>query len=82
MEGLKIASDAVRKATDSLVRSAQNTVQKPTSPRVKVDRFKQVRYNVWMKNDEDLQIFSILENRSRGKSHSPWEGTGGGQGKT
>jgi len=42
MEGLKTASDAVRKATDALVKAAQNTVQKPTSPRVKVDRFKQV----------------------------------------
>ena len=42
MEGLKTASDAVRRATDALVRAAQNSVQKPTSPRVKVDRFKQV----------------------------------------
>ena len=42
MEGLKTASDAVRRATDALVKAAQGSVQKPTSPRVKVDRFKQV----------------------------------------
>ena len=43
MEGLKTASDAVRRATDALVKAAQGSVQKPTSPRVKVDRFKQVK---------------------------------------
>ena len=49
MEGLKTASDAVRRATDALVKAAQGSVQKPTSPRVKVDRFKQVD-NIIMKS--------------------------------
>merc|ERR1712066_379426 len=40
MEGLKTASDAVRRATDALVRAAQRSIQKPASPRLKVDKFK------------------------------------------
>merc|ERR1711902_162892 len=39
-EGLKTASDAVRRATDALVRAAQRSIQKPASPRMKVDKFK------------------------------------------
>ena len=43
MEGLKTASDAVRKATDALVRAAQRSIKKPESPKMKVDKFKLVR---------------------------------------
>ena len=42
MERLQTASDAVRRATEALVKAAQKSVQKPVSPRIKVDRFKQV----------------------------------------
>merc|ERR1719474_1961943 len=41
MERLQIASDAVRRATEALVKAAQKSVQKPVSPRIKVDKFKQ-----------------------------------------
>jgi len=41
MERLQTASDAVRRATEALVKAAQKSVQKPVSPRIKVDRFKQ-----------------------------------------
>merc|ERR1719297_688340 len=40
MERLQIASDAVRRATEALVKAAQKSVQKPVSPRIKVDKFK------------------------------------------
>ena len=42
MEGLKTASNAVRKATDSLVKAAKGSIQEVPSPKVKVDRFKEV----------------------------------------
>merc|ERR1712098_221418 len=41
MERLQIASDAVRRATEALVKAAQKSVQNPVSPRIKVDKFKQ-----------------------------------------
>ena len=65
MEGLKVASDAVRKATDSLVRSAQNTVQKPTSPRVKVDRFKQVMQRAKSGFNNKYFLFQRIEAEAR-----------------
>merc|ERR1712061_701496 len=40
MEGLKTASDAVRKATDALVRAAQRSIKTPDSPKMKVVTFK------------------------------------------
>ena len=42
MEGLKTAGNAVRKATDALVKAAQGSIQQVPSPKVKVDRFKEV----------------------------------------
>lgn len=60
MEGLKTASDAVRRATDALVKAAQGSVQKPTSPRVKVDRFKQVIVQHNSKSLEDFNFIFVL----------------------
>ena len=42
MVGLKTASNAVRKATDALVKAAKGSIQEVPSPKVKVDRFKEV----------------------------------------
>ena len=42
MEGLQLASDRVRKATEALVKAAQNGIKKPASPKIKVDKFKLV----------------------------------------
>merc|ERR1712013_343466 len=44
MVGLKTASNAVRKATDALVKAAKGSIQEVPSPKVKVDRFKEVRH--------------------------------------
>merc|ERR1719317_1221497 len=41
MVGLKTASNAVRKATDALVKAAKGSIQEVPSPKVKVDRFKE-----------------------------------------
>merc|ERR1719233_1377318 len=42
MEGLKIASNAIKKATDELVKSAKDSIQEePAAPEVKVDVFKE-----------------------------------------
>ena len=43
MEGLKVASNAVRKATDELVKAAQGTHEKTPFIKVKKDIFKEVR---------------------------------------
>ena len=43
MEGLKEASNAVRKATDELVKAAQGTHEKTPFIKVKKDIFKEVR---------------------------------------
>ena len=46
MEGLKTASNAIKKATDELVKSAQESIQEePAAPVVKVDIFKEVQFN-------------------------------------
>ena len=42
MEGLKVASNAVRKATDELVKAAQGTHEKTPFIKVKKDIFKEV----------------------------------------
>ena len=46
MEGLKTASSAVRKATDALVKAAKGSIQQVPSPKVKVDRFKEVNISL------------------------------------
>ena len=49
MEGLKEASNAVRKATDELVKAAQGTHEKTPFIKVKKDIFKEVGW-VWRRN--------------------------------
>ena len=46
MEGLKTASNAIKKATDELVKSAQESIQEePAAQVVKVDIFKEVYFH-------------------------------------
>ena len=73
MVGLKTASNAVRKATDALVKAAKGSIQEVPSPKVKVDRFKEVRdfhYSCTQTATVKLFLYIIVENRSRGKSYS------------
>ena len=64
MEGLKTASDAVRRATDALVRAAQGSIQKPASPKMKVDKFKLVRTLLTLREqNSEMNIFRELRPR-------------------
>ena len=65
MEGLKTASDAVRRATDALVRAAQGSIQKPASPKVKVDKFKLVRTLLTLSREQNSEMNIFRELRPR-----------------
>ena len=59
MEGLKEASNAVRKATDELVKAAQGTHEKTPFIKVKKDNFKEVG---WLRKQFQCSKCKLAEN--------------------
>ena len=77
MEGLRAASNAIRKATDELVRVATDSIKKePVSIKIKSDIFKEVRRSsLYSVNQSHV---NSVEDRGGGKCAEDTEGVGRG----